>query len=61
MDEELERNKFEQWISSPPYEHMCDRYSENSSWPGMYRRYDTEIAWEAWKTAKLDALRNNKF
>lgn len=47
----LERKQFEAWISSPPFEHMCDRNSENSAWPGAYKRYETELAWEAWQAA----------
>lgn len=49
MDENAERVAFERWISSPPFEHMCDRNSETSAWPGAYKRYETELAWEAWK------------
>lgn len=45
-----ERTAFERWISAPPFEHMCDRFpTDTGAWPGRYRRYETELAWEAWK------------
>lgn len=43
--------EFEAWISAPPFEHMCDKNGECSAWPGTYKRYETEIAWEAWQAA----------
>lgn len=45
------RSEFEKWISAPPFEHMCDRNGEGSAWPGAYKRYETELAWEAWQAA----------
>ena len=52
MDNETSRKQFEAWISAPPYEHMCDRNSDSSAWPGKYKRYETRIAWEAWQAAR---------
>lgn len=46
---EASRAQFEAWISAPPYEHMCDRNSDSSPWPGQYKRYETQLAWEAWQ------------
>ncbi len=46
-----EREKFEKWIrwiSLPPYEHMCDKGSGESAWPGQYKHYETQLAWESW-------------
>jgi hypothetical protein len=45
------RDEFESWISLPPFEHMCDRNSNKSAWPGAYKRYETELAWEAYQAA----------
>jgi hypothetical protein len=45
------RDEFESWISLPPVEHMCDRNSGKSAWPGAYKRYETELAWEAYQAA----------
>lgn len=42
------RAEFERWIGAPPFEHMCDRMSESSSWRGQYKRYETQLAWCAW-------------
>lgn len=43
------RAEFERVISRPPYEHMCDRNSDNSAWPGQYKRYETQLAWDLWQ------------
>ena len=54
MNEQQMRESFERWISAPPFAHMCDRHPSDtgaSPWPGMYKRYETEIAWEAWQAA----------
>jgi len=58
------RDAFESWISLPPFEHMCDRNSNKSAWPGAYKRYETELAWEAYQAAhakqqkRIDELRD---
>lgn len=46
------RAEFEAWISAPPFEHMCDRNSAMSAWPGQYKRYETDIAWRAWQASR---------
>lgn len=46
------REEFEAWIKSPPFEHMCDRYDENGAWKGDYKRYETQLAFEAWQASK---------
>lgn len=49
-----ERDRFEKWISSPPFERDLDRYSEDpdiSSWPGNYKDIEVMLAWEAWQEA----------
>ena len=50
-DTEEQRKLFERWIMNPPYEHMCDRHSDDhtSSWTGQYKRYETQLAWDAWQ------------
>ena len=45
---------FEAWISAPPFERDITRYpmnSEESAWPGHYREYEVQLAWEAWEAA----------
>ncbi len=42
------RKKFELWISSPPLEKSIARNEkENSAWPGQYKNYEVQLAWEA--------------
>ncbi len=50
------RAMFEAWISLPPFEHSCVRNGESSAWPGAYRLYATEIAWEAWQACHAALL-----
>lgn len=45
----MTREAFEVWISAPPYERSIERQGENGSWPGQYRSYETQAAWEAWQ------------
>lgn len=51
FDEAKERERFERWISGPPYELSVVRYPSSvhmTSWPGQYRDINVERAWEAW-------------
>ena len=49
---------FEVWISAPPFERSTERQGENGSWPGQYRSYETQSAWEAWQeSAKVERER----
>ena len=47
----MTRKAFEAWIGNPPYERMCDRGSPESAWPGQYKNYEVQLAWEAWQAA----------
>lgn len=45
------RLSFEAWITSPPYQKCVARNSSDemkSAWPGQYRTYEVQLAWEAW-------------
>ena len=46
-----EREKFEIWVASPPYNRNCHRFDKDDSWPGMYRDYAVQLAWETWQAA----------
>ena len=48
------RQAFEAWCSSPPHERPLDRYPEHDPlyWPGQYRDYTVQLAWDAWCAAK---------
>lgn len=48
-DDMFGRRQFEQWISTPPFEHMCDRSGPEAASTVWYKRYETQIAWEAWR------------
>lgn len=48
---EIERRVFNEFISSPPYEHSIERYPKDerySAWPGQYRDVNVQLAWESW-------------
>lgn len=51
----MTRAAFESWISAPPYERSVERQGENGSWPGQYRSYETQAAWEAWQESARQA------
>ena len=52
MDIEKERERFEAWISAPPFEYMVNRYTAYSGpWPSQYRDLKIQLAWEAWQEA----------
>lgn len=53
-DTEHERQKFESWIVSPPFEYDVDRFSTDatkSPWPGNYQDIAVQLAWCAWQEA----------
>ena len=52
MGDDKTRAEFEELIKSSPFEHMCDRNGDNSAWPGHYKRYETQLAWDVWQAAK---------
>lgn len=50
------RQRFEKWISGPPYEHSVRRYPNNStSWPGCYADYRVHLAWDAYRAGMWTA------
>lgn len=52
-----ERERFEAWISSPPFEMRTDRFPDNPdkvAWPGSYRDCRVDLAWHAWQAARND-------
>ena len=49
--EAIQRQKFESWISSPPYERELSRWPQDETkfgWPGQYGDIAVQLAWEAW-------------
>jgi hypothetical protein len=48
------RQRFEKWITSPPFEKRIARFAddpEQAAWPGSYRQIEVELAWQAWQEA----------
>lgn len=45
------RSRFEAWVSAPPIEKSVERFSSEGSWPGHYRDYGVQLAWESWQRA----------
>lgn len=55
IDIDQVRREFEKWIRSPPFEKSCLTYPdmpEKYAWPGSYRSYEVQLAWESWKAAR---------
>lgn len=48
---EFNRQRFEQWITTPPYELDATRWGQDQTlyaWHGQYCHIDVQLAWEAW-------------
>jgi hypothetical protein len=48
---EDERKKFEARFSASPFEWDFERFPEGSAWPGNYKDYNVQCAWEGWEEA----------
>jgi hypothetical protein len=62
------RQRFEAWITSPPFEKSIERYPDDEtrfSWPGNYCDINVELAWQASQMqanqaqAEIDRLAGN--
>lgn len=51
MTDDESRKAFELAMAAPPYERHCKRFSADAGWPGHYRDYCTQLAWDAWQAA----------
>lgn len=50
-----DREAFERFISSPPFEKSIDRYPNNPelyAWSGNYKDINVSLAWECWQEAE---------
>lgn len=45
------RENFESVMGKPPYEFEFDRWPEDHAWPGQYKAYTVQCAWDAWQEA----------
>ena len=50
---EATRSAFEKHFSNPPFEFPMERQTEEGAFPGNYRSYVTECAWEGWQAALI--------
>lgn len=50
------RKEFEKWISALPFEKSIERFSEKEFWPGDYKSYEVELAWDSWQEVSKRAL-----
>jgi hypothetical protein len=46
------REEFETIFSKPPYEFDMARFDALSAWPGNYRDYHCQCAWDGWQEAR---------
>jgi len=57
-DKQLEkwREEFEKWAAKPPREFSLARHSNDhrASWPGQYKAYHVQCAWDAWCESKSE-------
>ena len=46
-----QREQFEKWAARPPREWPLEAhaYTYESGWPGQYKAYHVQCAWEAWQ------------
>lgn len=52
MREDKLREEFEAWITSAPLEKPVHRNPESNIWPGQYKSYEVQLAWEAWQASR---------
>lgn len=45
-----ERAAFEAWVTAPPI--VANIRLDHSVWPGQYREYAVQLAWEAWVASR---------
>ena len=47
-----QREAFEKWASNPPMEFCLARHDDTAAWPGNYKDYHVECAWQAWQASR---------
>ena len=52
----MSRQAFEALITAPPIDLGIGRFDDRGAWPGSYRSYDVDLAWQAYKAATNAAL-----
>lgn len=62
MNEYAVRAAFEDYITAPPFEDSIERFCDDpikSAWPGNYKNYHVQLAWDAWKNGIQWAIKND--
>lgn len=51
MNEEKMQEEFQDHFRQSPYEWTFERFADTQAWPGSYRNFSCECAWDAWQAA----------
>lgn len=56
-----QRTKFEAWVACWPYERDVSRWPMGGTtpWPGQYKDYAVQLAWESWQAAIARSREND--
>ena len=57
METDIIRTSFEEIFSKFPYEFLLERYNDAAMWPGHYKNYSEQCAWEGYSQGVL-AMQN---
>lgn len=49
-----EQERFEVWVTNPPFERSVTKHGAESAWPGNYKDISVQLAWEAWQESRLN-------
>ena len=52
----MNRQAFEAFVTTPPFEMGISRFDDRGAWPGSYKSYETDLAWQSWQAATAAAL-----
>ena len=52
----MTRQAFEAFITAPPFEMGISRFDDRGAWPGSYKSYETDLAWQSWQAATAAAM-----
>lgn len=59
-DIEILRIVFEEVIVAPPYEKSVSRHGEESAWPGNYKDYDVQLAFDVYLDGVFSLIEEKK-
>lgn len=53
------RAAFERRFRGPPFEFSLELYGEQDAWPGSYKKYSEQCAWDGYQEARADLEAEN--